>query len=66
MDQIAGDFAALITAGDAANWLGIARFLLTKLTDGGVVQKFFTDKHASPSITGTDFAGQCLDCTPPR
>lgn len=48
MDQIAGDFAALMNAGDAAKWLGIARFLLTKLTDGGVVQKFFTEKHASP------------------
>lgn len=48
MDQIAGDFAALMTAGEAAKWLGVARFLLTKLTDSGVVQKFFTDKNASP------------------
>ena len=48
MDQIAVDFAALMNAGDAAKWLGIARFLLSKLTDGGVVQKFFAEKHASP------------------
>lgn len=48
MDKIAGDFAALMNAGDASKWLGIARFLLTKLTDDGMVQKFFTEKHASP------------------
>lgn len=56
MDQIAGDFNALMTAGDTAQWLGIDRFLLTKLTDGGVIQKFFADKHASPRYHPRDLS----------
>lgn len=48
MEQIAGDFGALLNASDAAQWLGIARFLMAKLTDGRVVPKFFDDKNASP------------------
>lgn len=48
INDIVTDFDALLNAGDTASKLGIERFMLTKLTNAGLISKYFADKNAYP------------------
>ncbi|MBL3611343.1 TniQ family protein [Rhodovulum sulfidophilum] len=48
INDIATDFDALLNATDAGKYLGVERFMMTKLTKPGLVEKYFDEKNASP------------------
>ncbi|WP_282093568.1 hypothetical protein [Epibacterium ulvae] len=48
INDIVTDFDALLNAGETASKLEIERFMLTKLTNAGLISKYFADKNAYP------------------
>ncbi|SCZ72803.1 TniQ protein [Epibacterium ulvae] len=48
INDIVTDSDALLNAGETASKLGIERFMLTKLTNAGLISKYFADKNAYP------------------
>ena len=48
INDIATDSDALLNAADAGKYLGVERFMMTKLIKSGLVEKYFDEKNASP------------------
>ena len=57
INDIATDFDALLNATDAGKHLGVERFMMTKLTKPGLVEKYFDEKNASPMYHPRDLDG---------
>ncbi|RAP41759.1 hypothetical protein BYZ73_09175 [Rhodovulum viride] len=57
INDIATDFDALLNATDAGRYLGVERFMMTKLTKPGLVEKYFDEKNASPMYHPRDLDG---------
>jgi len=48
INDIVTDFDALLNASETAEKLGVERFMLTKLSNAGLISKYFADKNAYP------------------
>lgn len=57
INDIATDFDDLLNAADAGKHLGVERFMMTKLTKPGLVEKYFDEKNASPMYHPRDLDG---------
>ena len=57
INDITTDFGALLNATDAGKYLGIERFMMAKLTQPGLVEKYFDEKNASPMYHPRDLDG---------
>ncbi|MBY5971423.1 TniQ family protein [Ferrimonas balearica] len=57
INDIATDFDALLNATDAGKYLGVERFMMSKLTKPGLVEKYFDERNASPMYHPRDLDG---------